>query len=70
VSVTDVVPSSNGAGENFDSMYELYAGFNYLFAKDSVKFSSGIVYANFEDGTITGEGADVIGLRTQMQVSF
>ncbi len=70
VSVTDVIPSTNSARENFDSMYEVYAGFNYLFAKDNVKFSAGVVYAKFEDGATTGGDADVLGLRTQMQVSF
>lgn len=70
VSVTDVIPSTNNAGENFDTMGELYAGFNYYFNKNNVKFSAGLVYAQFEDGAVTGGEADVIGLRTQMQVNF
>lgn len=72
VQVSDVIPGApNAAGNTFDKVNELYAGMNYYFKGNDVKFSAGVAYADF-DRTLAGaaSGATVVGLRTQMQVNF
>jgi polyhydroxyalkanoate synthesis regulator phasin len=70
----DVVPGAGNPVGNpgFETVSELYAGFNYLFKGHDVKFSAGVFYASFDD-QIGGAGnvkAESVGLRSQMQVNF
>lgn len=72
VQVSDVIPGApNVGGNSFDKVTELYAGMNYYFKSNDVKFSAGLAYSDFKDSLVgAATGASTIGLRTQMQVNF
>ena len=71
---SDVVPGAVSPGGNpaFETVNEIYGGFNYFIKGNYLKFSAGIFHAIFED-QLNGLGdaeATATGLRTQMQMNF
>lgn len=71
---SDVTPGAINAAGNpgFETVTELYAGLNYLFKGNDVKFSAGAFVADFDDqvggtGSVTSRA---VGVRSQMQVNF
>lgn len=57
----------------FDVMHEGYLGATYYFLGNDLKLSAGFVYGKLEDpltGTNASLGAEVTGVRSQLQVQF
>ena len=70
VQTSDGIRSAPSGG-TMDKLSELYAGFNYYFRGNDVKWQLGYIYGK-TDNTITGgtASAKTQGIRSQMQVNF
>ena len=68
--------STTGAVSNYDSAWAYYVGFNYYIVGNSVKFTAGYEYAQFNHrqtafgGPFNGPSANVNAVRARLQLLF